>query len=533
MRAKLTDVYVRALKPPAVGRLEVADTQVSGLLLRVTPNGVFSWSVRASYKGRRQRVLLGHYPAMSLAEARQTARQTLAALARGESPPTTANRPATEPPPAEATVAERWREWLSLRGGSWSRHYRRGVERLLEREIEPRFGARPLTVVPREAWLSFAQAPLAKNKVATAHRHAAMAHAFLEYAVASGWLGANPLDRRALKKLLPPLRTRDRVLRDAEIRRLWWAAESATCETSGIVRLLLATGARWGEVCGLRASEIDWHSGIWELPAARTKTRAARLLPIPANLLAELASLRDAAKQPDPCLFGRWRDAPAGGATRRKRGLDRAMQELAQAEGEVQQPWRFHDIRRTVRTKMAELGVDWVAAEAAIGHAVQTGVWGVYDRSDPRAAAVNALRRWQDHLLKLVGSSPVQVRRRPVSGRPLNPVLLKVDIGDLRKVVTGSRVERARTRNGLADASGLAPRSVNRLARRTEQVAAGLVAFTQSMRKMIEDMRLLEPVCEVIMRERPDLRTAGELMDEIERRGGIDAVLRGASLPPM
>lgn len=76
-----------------------------------------------------------------------------AALARGEPPPTLASAPAVKPTmSAEATVAERWREWVALRGGTWSQRHRRGAERLLEREIELRFGARPLREVSREEW---------------------------------------------------------------------------------------------------------------------------------------------------------------------------------------------------------------------------------------------------------------------------------------------------------------------------------------------------------------------------------------------
>ena len=68
-RAKLTEAFLWALKPPAAGRLEVAANVTVGLLLRMTLNGVLSWTVRASRKGQRRRVLFSHDPALSLSEA--------------------------------------------------------------------------------------------------------------------------------------------------------------------------------------------------------------------------------------------------------------------------------------------------------------------------------------------------------------------------------------------------------------------------------------------------------------------------------
>ena len=46
MQKVLTDAYLRALPRPTTGRLEISDTRCGGLVLRVTANGVKSWSFR-------------------------------------------------------------------------------------------------------------------------------------------------------------------------------------------------------------------------------------------------------------------------------------------------------------------------------------------------------------------------------------------------------------------------------------------------------------------------------------------------------
>src|SRR5215475_4822112 len=85
MKHKLTDRYLQAVKAPATGRLVVVDTEVTGLSLRVTPNGTRTFLVRYRLPKQAQRsyTVPGAYPATSLAEARQRARDIVAAAKRG------------------------------------------------------------------------------------------------------------------------------------------------------------------------------------------------------------------------------------------------------------------------------------------------------------------------------------------------------------------------------------------------------------------------------------------------------------------
>lgn len=87
MKVKFSDVWLRALKPPAAGRLEVRDTGGTGLVLRVTSNGAASWSCRGVLPdGRHGRVPIGTYPEVGLAEARKRAIANRAAIQGGADP---------------------------------------------------------------------------------------------------------------------------------------------------------------------------------------------------------------------------------------------------------------------------------------------------------------------------------------------------------------------------------------------------------------------------------------------------------------
>lgn len=78
---------IEALSPPASGRLELKDTKVPGLYLRVTPNGVktFSYVGRAKGSSRVERLTLGKFPAVKPEEARRRATQLAGELAGGKS----------------------------------------------------------------------------------------------------------------------------------------------------------------------------------------------------------------------------------------------------------------------------------------------------------------------------------------------------------------------------------------------------------------------------------------------------------------
>ena len=84
MKANLTDRYLRNLKPPETGRLEISDTKRRGLRIRVSPKGSFVWMFEKRVKGGPKRKhTLGNWPALSLADAREAALEIEAEARRG------------------------------------------------------------------------------------------------------------------------------------------------------------------------------------------------------------------------------------------------------------------------------------------------------------------------------------------------------------------------------------------------------------------------------------------------------------------
>ena len=408
MRRDLTDAFLRALKPPASGRLELWDSRVRGLCFRITAAGAAAWTVRGrTADGRHTRVTLGTYPALGLSEARRAALDTLASLQRGADPvaekrQARAKRAAER---AEPSVAERLAQWQDAKRARWSDRHAAEVARLAARDIAPRLGKRPLRLTTRADWVALIEAK-ARTAPAAAALLYRVASAFLNHAEAAGWIDAPILPRKGAATLAPPPRPRDRTLTDDELRLLWQASAAEAPKPRAYVRLLILTAAREAEVAGLRAGEVDLAAGRWHLPAIRTKNGRALTLPLGDLALAELRAVWPVDDPPEThCLLGRFPSSPLSGFSKLKARIDARMAALAERAGlPAPAPWRFHDLRRAARSGMARLGVPNDHAEAALNHiSGRPALARVYDRHDYQREAIAALTTWQAFVAGLVG----------------------------------------------------------------------------------------------------------------------------------
>jgi integrase len=70
--------------------------------------------------------------------------------------------------------------------------------------------------------------------------------------------------------------------------------------------------------------------------------------------------------------------------------------------------WRFHDLRRTLRSGLAELGISYEVAERVIGHAMPT-LERTYNVHSYRAEKARALQAWTDHVVAITTGLPSNV----------------------------------------------------------------------------------------------------------------------------
>jgi integrase len=375
LRTQLSDATLRALKPPSKGRIELQDTLVPQLWARLTSAGTLTFSIITRTRdGRQVRPTLGQWPTLSLAQARKDARDTLAAIRAGADP--TAEREAARKAHATAeaqpTVAQRLTEWQDAKAGEWKPGYACEVRRMADRIIGPVLGDRALADVTRADWMQLVsdvrtkgtprskpaspdtrKTPKRKPAPGTASWLYATASSFLSHAEAMGWIEAHPLPRKGLTKIAPKVASRDRVLSDTEVIALWRASAKRSPKSRCFIRLLLLTGCRQDEAANVAKGEIDRDAGRWVIPCERTKN--AREITVPLNdlALAELAAIWPDERAGDGYrLLGAIDGGGFAGFSALKRRIDRDLT----AAGHQLAQWRWHDLRRTVRTGLSRLG---------------------------------------------------------------------------------------------------------------------------------------------------------------------------------
>ncbi len=406
MKRELTDAFLRGVEPPAEGRIELRDTKVPGLVLRMTPKGLATWSVRTRTKdGKQTRPKLGTWPILSIGAARKAARDMLAAIQTGADPAEKWRQARAERRSAgdgAGSVANRLAEWQAIRErdplAPWSPRYAAEVRRIVDREILPSLGARDLKAMTRAEWVSLVTKKRAGSPAVAAMLYRTVS-SFLNFAEASGWIDAVPLPRKGASTLAPPPAARERVLSDAELVAVWKAADREAPKLRAFVRLLILTGARELEVADMAAGELDREAGRWAIPGSRTKNGTGYTVPLAGLALAELAAVwPNVPPEPAYLLLGR---NAGGGGFRGFSKLKARLDAASKVEG-----WRFHDLRRTARTGMTRLGVPRDHAEAAINHlSGRSKLERTYDRHDYGPEIIAALSTWQGHVAGLVGAA--------------------------------------------------------------------------------------------------------------------------------
>jgi integrase len=191
--------------------------------------------------------------------------------------------------------------------------------------------------------------------------------------------------------------SRDRVLTDDEIKRLWSAAGELGHPFGHITKFLLLTGQRRDEVAGMAWGEID--ARLWTIPKERAKNSKTHDVPLSDAALAVLDEVRLAPRvySPNGLMFTKTGETPASGFSKAKTQLDKRM-------GTGVPPWRLHDIRRTVATGMQKLHIPLEVTEAVLNHisGSRAGIVGIYQRHEYFDEKRQALETWGRYVTALV-----------------------------------------------------------------------------------------------------------------------------------
>jgi integrase len=400
--AKLTAISVEKARPRDQ-RYAIPDSGCRGLYLNVYPTGRKSFSVRYRFDGASKNLTLDGFP--PLAEARKAATAALAEVVQGRDP-------AAAKFAAKAEVAEREMDTVERLSTQFiEQHAKRKTRRntwratigTFNNHVLPAWGSRTVHDIKRRDVIELLE-QIAVDRPITANRVRAVLSKFFGWLCERDVIAASP----CVGVKAPSAEVaRARVLNDAELKKLWAAAEAIGGPTGAYVKLLILTGQRRSEIAGLKWSEID--GDMLVLAASRMKGKKAHILSLSTQARAVIdgiPKLMPQVPRSDDCVLGRklgWHFHHV------KRDLDTHMGDTPK--------WVIHDIRRSVASGLARLGVAIPTIERIMAHSkgMLGGVTGTYVRHSFLPEMALAMQKWADHVERIVTgkvATVVKLQRR-------------------------------------------------------------------------------------------------------------------------
>lgn len=240
------------------------------------------------------------------------------------------------------------------------------------------------------------------DKPATARARFGALSRFFDWCQDEEHLPANPCAMVARARRPKAVAARSHFLTVAELARLWKAADKLAPVHRDLARFLIAIPCRRGEAARLDWSHLDLSGAVWTMPGTMTKNGDAHRLHLPDLALAILHHRHMAAGKPRAGLVfpAPLSTGPIDTFSAIKADLDTA----AKLAG-----WRWHDLRRSFATAVAEAGIAEPVADAVLNHrqsATRGGVLGVYQRAQRWPEQKGAMIAWGRTLEAALSDTP-------------------------------------------------------------------------------------------------------------------------------
>jgi integrase len=393
---KLTKASIDRVKlSPDRSELIVFDEALPGFGLRIRSGGKRTWIAQYRLGVKQRRVTLGTVQTLDADEARRRAKDALARVQLGQDPQ--AEKTAARAPKVrEMTLLDAVERYLAYAERKLKASTYSGIVLHLRKHWQPLHPSELQTLDRRHVAAELGR--IARNSgLYGANRSRAALSALFAWAIGEGLTDLNPVvgTNKATDEI-----ARDRVLLSDELSVVWH--EAGQTDYGAIVRLLILTGQRREEVGGMRWSEIDLKAALWHIPAERTKNGLAHDVPLS---LPSASILRGLTRRDKRDLVFGIGDGPFQGWSNAKSTLDARVLRRLQVS-----PWRIHDIRRTVATRLGDLGVLPHIVEAILNHVSghKAGVAGVYNRATYATEKRAALDLWAERVAMIVEHNPGQ-----------------------------------------------------------------------------------------------------------------------------
>lgn len=385
-KMKLTKRAIDDLKPGDKDAF-FWDADITGLAVKVTPKGKKTFMVQYRPGGRgspTRKIFIGPFGEVTLHKARTEAKRIFGLRAEGRDP-------ALERQQAkQRAISNKFADIAADFLAKYASQNRTVDEtaRILKRDVLPKWGKRSIHEIGMRDVNDLLDVVVARGSHVMANRTLANLRRLFSWCVSRGIITASPCEG-----ISAPHRekARDRVLSDDELIAIFNAAKQMGGAFGAIIQMLILTAQRRNEVSEMTWNELDLNNDIWTIPGSRTKNEKPHFVHLSEQATAVLSSVLNIGA----FTFTSNGKTPFSGFSKAKKRLD----ELTSVTD-----WRLHDIRRTVTSGMAQLGIAPHVADKILNHQSGTisGVAAVYQRHEFLEERKTALEAWGRYVQSLM-----------------------------------------------------------------------------------------------------------------------------------
>ena len=407
---------VRALRPGAKP-IDVRDGLARGLILTVLPSGKKTWSVRYRRDGRQRRLILGDFPGLSLAKARDAAEDARTKIRDGDDPAAELQARRRAPVDSFSKLSDAYLERVS---DPKAREFKRSHEqdkRSLNVDVLPKWHDQSVKSISRDDVRALIDGIAKRGSGVMANQRPRARTSDVQLRARRG----GGLDRRqsggasrseaarcsanacsprtksgssgACSRICQRRRTGRRLAGRANV-----GARTTRCAPSArrsprFRRIRLLTAQRGGEVALMKWADVDLETGWWTIPGADTKNGREHRIWLSADALA-IVKAQASDDRETAYVFAGHDGEPA---THRAKKASAALAKVLGFD------FRGHDLRRTAATKMAAIGVARADIAKVLNHVeAEPRATRVYDRYNYDREKQTALETWARELARVV-----------------------------------------------------------------------------------------------------------------------------------
>ena len=402
----LSDVAVRNAKP-ALRDGVPADRKLHDgrdLYLLIRANGAKHWRIKYHLAHRERLLALGEYPDVTLTRARQKAGEARNLVREGIDPVQDGReQKALRINASLQTFAVVADEWLSKKTKKWTDGHLEQNRQSLRDYALPKIGARAIASLTAQDVMRVLEPLEAAGKLETLRRVRQRIGSVLSYAVQTGRRADNPI-RDTQGAFDAPTREHFASIGPKGLPGFLKALEGykGHPNTIGIIRMILWTGSRTGEVRGATPDEFDLDAGVWRIPAERMKKRRMHVVPLPRQAVALLRRLM-ALNAESRYMF----PSPMHQSMASENIVLQAIKKMGyggQTTG--------HGLRAAVSTGLEEMGYPIEIIKTQLSHAKDNLTDAAYLRGVHLERRTEMMQVWADNLDALMSGAKVLPLKR-------------------------------------------------------------------------------------------------------------------------